>query len=242
MSKINPKLIDEVFEGVDIPTDEEAREETRKLKISNTTKGVGKSEDFGKKISSAKKGKKQSTEHRINNSNARKGSKLSEETRAKISEANKGRTVNEDTRAKISEANKGRKIKRSKESCIKLSNSQKQSYINGRIPAMKGKVQSQETRAKISEANKGRILNEETRAKISESKKGKSYGGNLKPIKTPYGIFNSRLEAGNKIKEFGITNAHKKIDQFVKNDPKNYYYISREEYIRLTGDNPFNKS
>lgn len=53
-----------------------------------------------------------------------------------------------------------------------------------------------------------------------------------KPVVTPYGVFPSRIVA---VKTSGVTNIGGKINKYVKIPDSGYYYISREEYIMLTG-------
>ena len=229
--------LDDLLEGLDLPSEDEVREETRKEKISKSTSGRQKSAVFRAKLSSAHKGKKHSEEHRANNSAAQKGKKLSDEHRAKVSAAGMGHEVSEETRAKIGSANKGRKLPPvSEETRANKAEAQRLSYANGRVGGMTGKTLSKETRAKIGSANKGRKMSDEARAKLSESKKGKSYGGNFKPVLTPYGVFASLKEAGEH--EEPITGRKFNPNRFTKllKDPNSgYKRISVEEYVMLTG-------
>jgi hypothetical protein len=48
--KIDPKKIDEIFNGIEIPTDEEAREQTRCAKISISSTGIPHSEETKNKL------------------------------------------------------------------------------------------------------------------------------------------------------------------------------------------------
>jgi hypothetical protein len=219
--------LDDLLAGLDLPSQEDIVEETRKAKISKTTTGKQKPSGFSEKLSAAKKGKKQSEEHRAKNSAARKGKKLSEEHRAKVSASMQGRTVSAETRAKIGSANKGRKLpKQSAETIAKRS-----AKLTGRPGGMTGKTLSAESRAKISKSNKGRTLSSESRAKISAGKKGKSYGGNFKPVITPYGVFVSLKEAGEH--EEPITGRKFNPNRFtnlLKDPSSGYRRISAEEY------------
>jgi len=135
---------------------------------------------------------------------------------AKRSETLKGRkrglVHDNKARDKIRIASTGRT--HSNETRVKLSNYHK------------GKVVSTETRAKISIARKGKKQNSETISKRSKAMKNK---GN-KIIVTPDGIFLSRTLAS---EHYNISGAA--INYRVKTYPKEYYYISREEYIILTG-------
>jgi len=66
-----------------------------------------------------------------------------------------------------------------------------------------------------------------------ETKNRKTTG---KPIITPIGIFVSKSQAGLAYCEFhGNRNGDKFVSNKLKDQPKEYYYISKEEYIMLTG-------
>ena len=232
--------LDDLLEGLDLPSEDEVREETRKEKISKSTVGKQKPAGFSEKLSATKKGKSLSEEHLASVREAsmkRRGTKLSEETRAKIRAAGMGREVSEETRAKIRAANKGRTLPpASEETRANRAEAQRLSYANGRVGGMTGKALSEETRAKISSANKGRKMSDEARAKLSESKKGKSYGGNFKPVLTPYGVFASLKEAGEY--EEPITGRKFNPNRFtnlLKDSNSGYRRISVEEYVMLTG-------
>jgi len=57
-----------------------------------------------------------------------------------------------------------------------------------------------------------------------------------KPIVlTQYGIYSSATNAGLDLISKGVPNARKKVQHWLKTDPKNCYYITKEEYIMLTG-------
>jgi hypothetical protein len=217
--------VDELFDI--LPSDEEIKNETRKEKISKTSIGKLKSEEFRKKLSVSKKGKALSEEHLQavrEASKKRIGIKLSEETKSKVSVAMIGREVSEETRAKIANSNKGKKRSPiTEEARAKRVEAQRQSYANGRIGGMTGKKQSDETRLKMSIAHKGKKNSKEHCAKISESKKGKSYGGNLKSVVTPYGVFLSLKEAGEY--EEKVTGKKFNPNRFTKllKDPKSGY-------------------
>jgi hypothetical protein len=231
-SKSFDSELDDLLAGIELPSEEELTEETRKEKISKTTAGRKKSDNTRAKISESQKGKKVSDETRARASDSLKGRKLSAEHRAKVSVANIGRKVSKETRAKIGARNKGKKHPpKSEETRAKLSAS-----LKGHPGYMAGKTHSEETRAKISESQKGKRNSEETRAKISEAKKGKSYGGNFKPVSTPYGVFSSLTKAG----EYEETITGKKFNPnrftgLLKNPESGYKRISIEEYIMLTG-------
>lgn len=225
----------DILQGVDLPSDAEVIEETRRAKISISQTGRSLSENTRQKQSQAKKGipltDAQKKAHR-ENSLKRKGVSLSAEHREKISQAGQGRKHSEETRSKMSVAKKGKLLgPDSIETRIKKSKAQKKAYANGKNPPMLGKNHSKEAREKISAANKGRTLSKEIREKISQSKKGKSYGGNFKPVRTPYGVFESLSIAGKY--EESITGKKfnpNRYTKLIKTENSGYERISIEEY------------
>lgn len=54
-----------------------------------------------------------------------------------------------------------------------------------------------------------------------------------KPIVTPFGVFSSRIVAVKTLTD--VTNIGGKINKGIKEKDSGYYYISKEEYIMLTG-------
>jgi hypothetical protein len=206
----------------------------RSVKIGSTLTGITRSVETRSKISAGHKGKPKSPDAIAKGIQTRKdnGYTVSDETRAKLSEAGQGREVSDETRAKIGAKNKGRKLPpKSKETRAKLSQS-----LQGREGYWAGKQQSAESCAKRSESLKGRTLSKEHSSKISASKKGKPCTNDKrKPIVVPFGVFRSRKEAVEAGTALDIINVAKKIDANLKKDPASYYYISKEEYIMLTG-------
>ncbi len=81
--------------------------ETR-LRVSESRKGIPRSEETKRKISQGLKGLKRSAENIHNMSKAQKGKKLSEETKRKLRELSTGRKLSKEARRKISENNKRR--------------------------------------------------------------------------------------------------------------------------------------
>jgi hypothetical protein len=188
------------------------------------------------KMSEAQKGKVVSKETKalIRIARAKQVITHSDETRAKMSEAQKGKVVSAETRAKLSAASKGRNLgkKASAETRAKMSAASKgkkhSAETRAKIGATsKGRKPSAETRAKMSAATKGRPKSAETRAKMKES------NARATPIVTPNGVFASISLAIAQAKSDGLPNAHRKIRKWVKEFPKDYYYITKEEYQRL---------
>lgn len=85
----------------------------------------------------------------------------------------------------------------------------------------------------VTEARKAGNISEDTlRRRIQKGLEGYARIGNTnnkkfgKPIQTPFGKFNSKVEAATYAEKNNIMlNASKKIAKFLKNDPENYYYI-----------------
>lgn len=133
------------------------------------------------------------------------------------------------TGAKISAANTGKK--RSAEFCANLAE------------IRTGKKLSAETRAKLSAINTGKARSAESLAKASAKLKGRAKPdgfaqkiGKLKQkcIVSPYGVFASRHEL---VAAIGRSSWY--VDERLRKDSAEYYYISVEEYIMLTGQDPF---
>ena len=114
-----------------------------KRKISEHFKGKKKSEETRRKLSEINKGKKLSEETRKKISQIQIGKKLSEEHKRKISESNKGKKKSEEFCRKLGERKKG--TKQTIESKLKMSQSHKKAYENGRINAEAKKVINTET-------------------------------------------------------------------------------------------------
>jgi hypothetical protein len=73
----------------------------------------------------------------------------------------------------------------------------------------------------------------ETRKKISDAQRGNNK--HCKPIITPLGIFMSLKEAGIEYSKSGLINATNHLRKRIKEKWDGYYYITKEEYILLTG-------
>lgn len=105
----------------------------------------------------------------------------------------------------------------------------------------KSDLEKQEVSKKISDSkkgqktwNKGIAMSDEAKQKQSLAKKGKP-GKSIKPILTELGIFPSVKAAIEFHKQAGILNAEKKLMRNLKEETNGYRYISKEEYIMLTG-------
>ena len=62
----------------------------------------------------------------------------------------------------------------------------------------------------------------------SVEEKNNHYKNTGKKITTPYGIFESKTAAAIYISDLGISNSEKKIDNYLKNNPTEYYYINKD--------------
>ena len=121
-------------------------------------------------------------------------------------------------------------------------------YVNKKIAAMdpvRREKMGAPHRGKTSN-NKGVVASIETRELMSKARTGKKHSkeSSLKkrealgsPIKTPLGIFVSQSAAVEFYIEDGLTNARKKIQKWIKTDPTNYYYITKEEYAKHMEEN-----
>jgi len=161
----------------------------------------------------------------------------SQEWYEKTAKRNKENADNLEIRKKISEKTKGRKI--NPESAKKAVETRKK---NGNTQAWnKGISSSLETRKKLSAVNLGKTISEEVKTKIShaqlnltdEQKLKKALGNkgkNRRPLITPKGVFPSQEDAAI-FYNVSTQTIRSRRDKF----PKEYYFISREEYIMLTG-------
>jgi hypothetical protein len=161
----------------------------------------------------------------------------SQEWYEKTAKRNKENAENLEIRLKISEKTKGRKI--NPESAKKAVETRKK---NGNTQAWnKGISSSLETRKKLSAVNLGKTISEEVKTKIShaqlnltdEQKLKKALGNkgkNRRPLITPKGVFPSQEDAAI-FYNVSTQTIRSRRDKF----PKEYYFISREEYIMLTG-------
>lgn len=151
-------------------------------------------------------------EYRANLSKGLKGIKKHSGHGAKVSASSKGKPKSEKAKEAMRRSAKNRPPVK-KETAEKISQSNK------------GKTRSEETKQKIRELKLGKPRSEETKQKIIQAKKSK-----IKPMMTPNGAFRCRRDVC-AYYQVNITTVgtwiHKKSDQF--------YYISQEEYKKLTG-------
>jgi hypothetical protein len=80
------------------------------------------------------------------------------------------------------------------------------------------------------------LVQQDQQAKVKPKKDPMAHKGMAKPLQTPFGLFITIGTCYFYIKENNIMkDPGRKIPKLIKNDPKNYYHITREEYTRLTG-------
>ena len=101
------------------------------------------------------------------------------------------------------------------------------------VQAAKAHSQTVETIEKIKYARQFQVFDQIARDKMGKKKIGNNNRG--RPIVTPLGIFASRKLASEAYLASGKLNAMKWIEKWLKTDSTNFYYISKEEYIMLTG-------
>ena len=167
-----------------------------------------------------------SPDHYIRISTANSGRKFSAEHIEQIRQNSLKQRHSEETKVKISEKKKGIKSKPfSKEHRSNMSKTQLENGGNG--PS----AHTEQSKNKISEALTGRKHSEERRANISAGQKG---GKGRLPLLTPHGVFKSRIDA---IKNLtgNVLNVARIIDRLTKVKDSDWRYISKEEYIMLTG-------
>jgi hypothetical protein len=170
-----------------------------------------------KKISDTLKGRKNFTEESKRKSKETWKNKSEEEIleyRKKLSDSLKGKIHSKESYQSAAEKNRG--IKRTEEQRKKLSD------------AHKGYVHTKESNEKRSASLKGKIVKDETKLKLSKLQS--------KCIMTPYGPFASIKDI--MVYEhdaFGKAKNYDRFTKFLKTENSGYYYITKEEYILLTG-------
>lgn len=159
-------------------------------------------------------------------STANTGKKLSPERVEQLRQNALKQRHTEETKLKISENKKGIKLGPfTEEHKSNISKTQLQNGGNG-----PGK-HCEETKNKISQSLSGRKYTAEHRAKISAGQKG---GKGRQPLLTPHGVFKSRIEAIKNLTGI-VLNVARLIDKSTKIKDSGYKYITREEYMMLTG-------
>lgn len=171
------------------------------------------------------------------------------EGRLNIANNNLSRPITNEIKKKISDGLKGRdvywndKISQS----LKGKNKSKSHIENLRKSSLERPAASLETRKKISESNTGKKRTKETCEKIRSLRLGKNWTDetksalsqkkrqNCKGFVTPEGIFECRAEA---VKQYNAKHNNKGGADYYgyrkTKYPEQYYYISREEYLKLT--------
>lgn len=102
-----------------------------------------------------------------------------------------------------------------------------------KIQASKSKPHTEEAIIKIKNARQYQVFDQNAKDKMSLKKKGNN--NRVRPIVTPLGIFPSRKEAAQAYLDSGKLNALKWIEKWLKTDTAHFYYITKEEYVLLTG-------
>jgi predicted transcriptional regulator len=197
--------LDDLLDGLDLPSEEEVKEDTRREKLSRHHIGKHKDEQTKKNMAVAARKKSQDpswiTANKAAQERLKKDKKKQAEISRKISEKSKGRTHSEESKKLMSEQRKG----------VTSWN--------------KGIATSESTKQKLSQANTGKKLADSTKEKI------KNNAAKNKAIHTPEGVFISRTQAA----EHYYTSGVKKLasvnstsvwlySQLTK-DPTNFYYL-----------------
>ena len=215
----------DILKGIDLPTDEEIHEETKKVRLSEAAKLRMQNPTTREKLRQANLGKvngplTDETKKKIAESVKGHNRPHTKETKSKMSKARMGHDTSAETRKKIGEKSKGRI--HSEESRQK----NREAHL--------GKKQTAEHIAKVSAALKGKKrgpISEEHRRKLREA--ASSRRSKPSPHKTPYGVYETANEA---VKGFQLENSDiimnkSKMRRWVL-DPNNleYYKITIEEY------------
>ena len=109
-----------------------------------------------------------------------------------------------------------------------------------RLTGMKAFWSSQEGKEFAEQKKQSKVWLDSVEKRSKDPKFGQAISkGKWKPICVPWGIYQSKRDAEIQGKLLDIKNIERKILKGLKDDPPNYFYISREDYIQLTGQNPF---
>ena len=172
----------------------------------------------------------------------------SDEWHKKTAERNRRNATNVEINKKIGDAHRGKKV--SKESIEKRINTWRKNgnkAFGGKgstgYPAWnKGKELSEEHKKNLSDSNKGKKKKDSIKSRLQIT------GAKCKAVSIPEGIFWSRTLAAKYIFNNNLTNLKtwqsvgvwlsRKLNNHSDTD---YKFISQEEYIMLTGEDPFNE-
>jgi hypothetical protein len=124
---------------------------------------------------------------------------------------------------------------RKKLSKIQQSTWNDESKINNRLNGMHEYWSNDENRKSRQEFHKSDKFLNAIELRSKDPNFGKSISlSKMKPIHTPWGIYASKGEAEKQGKLQDIKNIERKILNGLKDDSENFYYISKEEYEKLT--------
>lgn len=100
--------------------------------------------------------------------------------------------------------------------------------ISAKLTGVK-KTEEHKVNLKLTTTNKPGDANWENACQSGRNKRDK-------PFVCPFGVFNNRSSAIRYAKEHNLfSNVQRKLENWTKENPKEYYYITHEEYIMLTG-------
>lgn len=105
-------------------------------------------------------------------------------------------------------------------------------YENERQRLREAKLKSNTNKKHIANRKKG--IRDHFNSPAGEEHRKQMKLIHAKPMMTPEGVFVSLTEAGLYYKAKGLSNAKRKIEGWLKTDPKNFYRITMEEYNKLS--------
>jgi hypothetical protein len=206
MSKNLDQSLNDLLANLELPSDDEVKEDTRREKLSQFATGRTKSDQTLANMKKAAKKKAQDPNwiaaRNMAQAKLKKDKKKVAEISKKISAKSKGRKHSEETKQHLSKIRKGV------------------------VSWNKGISPSKATKEKLSLAHKGKKLAIDTKLKI------KNNAAKNKTIHTPEGIFISRTQAAEhyfykKKTHLGSVNSTSVwIYRQLTKDPDNFYYIT----------------
>lgn len=167
-----------------------------------------------------------SDDHGVRIGVANAGRKLTEERIERIRQNSLKQRHSEETKIKIGKRKTGVKLGPSTEE-HKSNISKAQLENGGNGPSN----HTEETKIKIAKKLSGKKHSDQHRANISAGQLG---GKGRQPLLTPHGVFKSRAEAIKNLKGI-VNNIPRVIAKLTKVEDSGWKYISKEEYIMLTG-------
>ena len=225
MSDFNREL-DDLFKDLDLPSDKEITEETRRRKSALSRIGLKKSQETIEKIRQSNRGQKRS-----------------DETRNRLSASKKEQFKDPEFVKKHREASIASKkvpgyVEKQRESALKRE--ENPDYVQNRLAGIARREQNEEYRKKRSEAVSKKMSDPEYQQEFKQRRENNSswLRKRCRPVSTPYGIFLKVNQVVDLIisQEGGVFGSvQNRVGKWLKSDDHpDWRYLIWEEYDKLT--------